>query len=350
LCNESYAQDLKITTDEMKGKTDYDFHPKNLAEKYIADDKRIIKSGKAEEIEETYINNDNELIVRTLKSPVWDESGNIIGIFGIFWDITARKKAEQALEKLNADLRTTVQELRRSNIELQDFAYITAHDLKAPLRAIGTLSDWLASDYSDKFDEQGKEQIRLLKGRVSRMNELIDSILRYSEIGRSARHMEKVNLNMLIPEIIAQISPPENFDIIIDGELPIVVCEKIRLMQVFQNLIINAIKYTDKPQGKIRIGCIEEDDFWKFSVADNGPGIAGQYHGKIFKMFQTLATSDECRSTGIGLAVVKKIVELYGGNIWVESEVGKGSTFWFTLPKQKILVNDSTVEACIIRG
>ncbi len=349
LCNESYAQDLKITTDEMKGKTDYDFHPKNLAEKYIADDKRIIKSGKAEEIEETYINNDNELIVRTLKSPVWDESGNIIGIFGIFWDITARKKAEQALEKLNADLRTTVQELRRSNIELQDFAYITAHDLKAPLRAIGTLSDWLASDYGDKFDEQGKQQIRLLKGRVSRMNELIDSILRYSEIGRSARHMEKVNLNMLIPEIIAQISPPENFDIIIDGELPKVVCEKIRLMQVFQNLIINAIKYMDKPQGKIRIGCIEEDDFWKFSVADNGPGIAEQYHGKIFKMFQTLATSDECRSTGIGLAVVKKIVELYGGNIWVESEVGKGSTFWFTLPKQKILVNDSTVEAVVSR-
>jgi two-component system sensor kinase FixL len=97
---------------------------------------------------------------------------------------------------------------------------------------------------------------------------------------------------MLIPETIAQISPPENFDIIIDGELPIVVCEKIRLMQVFQNLITNAIKYMDKPQGKIRIGCIEEDDFWKFSVVDNGPGIAEQYHGKIFKMFQTLATSD----------------------------------------------------------
>jgi two-component system sensor kinase FixL len=350
LCNESYAEDLKINVDEVKGKTDYDFHPKELANAYRADDARIMALGIPEEIEEKYVKDGQNLIIRTLKSPVRDEQDNIIGIFGIFWDITARKQTEQALERLNKNLETTVQELTRSNKELQDFAYVIAHDLKAPLRAIGTLADWIVTDYSDKFDEQGKDQMRLLKGRVARMSGLIDSILQYSEIGRSPKHLEKLNLNTLIADAIAEIDPPGNIEIVIENELPVVIFERIRLMQVFQNLVGNAITYMDKPQGKIRIGCVEESNFWKFSIADNGPGIGEQYFEKIFKMFQTLVSRDEFESIGIGLAMVKKIVELYGGSVWVESKVSEGSTFFFTLPKHDIGAKDAEFEANIVAG
>jgi len=256
-------------------------------------------------------------------------------LMGIFRDISDHKKAKQTLEELNKDLESAIQELNRSNKELKDFAHVIAHDLKAPLRAIGTLADWISTDYSNKFDEHGKKQIKLLIDRVKRMSELIDGILRYSEIGRVTHKKEKVNLNTLITETIVQITPPENIEIIIENKLPFVICEKTHLMQIFQNLLSNAVKYMDKSQGRVRIGCVEEDDFWKFNVADNGPGIAEEYFEKIFQIFQTLSPRDGFESTGIGLAVAKKIVESYGGQIWVESKLGEGSTFFFTLPKQE---------------
>ena len=259
-------------------------------------------------------------------------------------EIADRQKAEHALESSNKDLESTVQDLSRSNKELKDFAHIIAHDLKAPLRAVGTLADWISTDYADRFDEQGRGQMKLLKGRVMRMNELIDSVLRYAEIGRVTHDRKEVNLNTLITEVVDQIGPPENIEIIIENELPTVVCEKIRLVQIFQNLLGNAVKYMGKPQGRIRIGCVEEDDLWKFSVSDNGPGIAEEYFEKIFKILQTLSPRDELESTGIGLSVVKKIVETYGGRIWVESKVGEGTTFFFTLPKQETRPKDAKLE------
>jgi signal transduction histidine kinase len=246
-----------------------------------------------------------------------------------------RRKAERALARVNEHLAETVRELRRSNKELQDFAYVTAHDLKAPLRGIGTLTDWITSDYADKLDDEGRMQLDLLKGRVSRMSELIDSILHYSEIGRTSKRLEPVDLHLLVPEVIAQLAPPPTVEVIVEDALPSVLSERVRMIQVFQNLISNAIKYMDKPQGCIRIGCTEQDQHWTFSVKDNGPGIEEKYFGKIFEMFQTLTRRDELESTGIGLAVVKKIVELHGGEVWVESAVGVGTTFFFTLPRQQ---------------
>ncbi len=336
LCNESYATDFGLRPEDLQGKTDFELHPRELAQRYIADDQRIMQTGMLEEIEEPYELNGQRLTIQTLKSPVRDEEGHIIGIFAIFWDITARKEAEQALATLNQDLQDTVLELRRSNAELQDFAYVTAHDLKAPLRAIGTLTDWLYTDYGDRIDEQGREQMLLVKGRVARMNELIDSILRYSEIGRGQRNLNRIDCNVLVSESIAMIDPPESIDIVVEGSLPIVTCEKIRLMQVFQNLIGNAIKYMDKPAGRVLVGCQEVEGSWQFYVADNGPGIDEKYHERIFKMFQTLTPRDELESTGIGLAVVKKIVELFGGKVWVESKLGRGTTFFFSLPKSQV--------------
>jgi PAS domain S-box-containing protein len=254
-------------------------------------------------------------------------------IIAITRDITERKYAEQVQAEL-------IQELK-------DFAYIVSHDLKAPLRGIKTLADWISSDYADKLDEQGKEQMDLLLKRVERMHNLIDGVLQYSRVGRITEEKVQVDLNELIPNVIDMVAAPENITITVENELPAIECEQTRIMQVFENLLSNAVKYMDKPEGRIKIGCIEEDGFWKFSVADNGPGIEEQHFEKIFRIFQTLSSRDEFESTGVGLTVIKKIVELYGGKVWVESKVGEGSTFFFTLPKQTEEVADAKLQANI---
>jgi PAS domain S-box-containing protein len=253
-----------------------------------------------------------------------------------FVDITDRRLAEQELEKLNKDLESAVWELRRANKELREFAYVTAHDLKTPLRGIGTLANWLSTDYADKFDEQGKKQIVLLVDKAKQMSALIDGILQYSKLGHISPEKQQVDLNTALSDIIAGIEPPENIHITIENELPVLMCEKTQIIQVFQNLLSNAVKYMDKPEGQIKVGCIEQNGFLKFSVTDNGPGIDEKYFKEIFKIFQTLAPQNRNDSTGIGLSIVKKIVELNAGIVWVESEPGKGSTFFFTLPKSRI--------------
>lgn len=266
-----------------------------------------------------------------------------------FVDITERRKAEQELEKLNKDLESAVWELRRANKELQEFAYITAHDLKTPLRGIGTLADWISTDYADKFDEQGKKQVRLLAGKAKQMSALIDDILQYSRLGHTSPQKRQVDLNTLLSDVIASINPPENIEITVENELPVLMCEKTQIMQVFQNLLSNAVKYMDKPEGQIKVGCVEQDGFWKFSIADNGPGIDEKYFKKIFKIFQALSTEYRVDSTGIGLSIVKKIVELNSGIVWVESELGKGSTFYFTVLKsyicQEVLAGSTAEQA-----
>ncbi len=247
-----------------------------------------------------------------------------------------RKKAEDVLEKLNKYLESTVRELKRTNKELQEFAYIAAHDLKTPLRGIGTLAEWLSADYADKFDEQGQKHVKLLAERAKRADKLVDSILQYSSAGHAREEQEQIDLNTVLSEIIFKIDPPENIEITVENKLPVLMCKKTHISQVFQNLLSNAIQHMDKEKGQIKVGCIEEESFWKFSVADNGPGINQKYFKKIFKIFQTLSPPDKTESTGIGLSVAQKIVKLNGGKIWVESNPGEGSTFFFILPKSGV--------------
>ncbi len=256
-------------------------------------------------------------------------------LIGLGIDITERRKAEVILEKLNVDLESSVQELERSNQELRDFAHITAHDLKAPLRGIGTLVDWLDQDYGEQIGPEGQENLHLLQNRVDRMGRLISGILRYSEIGHNDQPVEILDTHALTAEVIEQIAPPDHVEICIEDTLPSVPAERTRLTQVLQNLITNAIKYIDKPQGKIHISARDDGDFWEFCVTDNGPGIEAKHFARIFQMFQTLSSADRCESTGLGLAVVKKIIDMSGGRIWLESEMGQGSAFFFTLPKQQ---------------
>ena len=205
-----------------------------------------------------------------------------------------------------------------------------------------TLVEWISTDYTDKLDEKGKEQMNLLSDQVVRMHNLIDGILRYSRVEHIRGEQTRVDLNKVVQNVIEMLKPPENVVIEVENELPTVLCEQTRIMQVFQNLLSNAVKHMDKPQGQIKIGCVEEDKFLKFSVADNGSGIEEKDFKKIFQIFQTLPAHGKSQGTGIGLSLVKKIVETYGGRVWVESELTSGSTFFFTFPRSLSVVKNDT--------
>ena len=256
-----------------------------------------------------------------------DKAGETVGSVWVLRDVTARHEAEQRQAQL-------LSEVEGMNRELNSFAYVVSHDLKAPLRAIDSLAKWLAADYEDKFDDEGRMQLNLLLGRVKRMHDLIDGILQYSRAGRAVEEDADADLGAVVPAVVDALAPPDHVSIAVDGRLPVVRASRVKLEQVFQNLLSNAIKYTDKPRGQIRVGCCEEGRWWKFAVSDNGPGIEAKDRERVFQLFQTLKPRDQSDSTGVGLAVVKKIVETYGGRVWVESEVGEGSTFYFTLPKK----------------
>jgi len=264
----------------------------------------------------------------------------------IFKDVLARsiryaieRKREQKQNEQR--LSSLIGELESSNKELKDFAYIVSHDLKAPLRGIKTLAEWLSADYADKLEESGREQIKLLLSRVGRMHNLIDGILRYSRIGRLKEELTEVDLNRLIHEIIDTVNPGVNIKIEVEADLPVIICDRARITQLFVNLIDNAIKYIDKPLGHIKIGCNKDGDFWKFSITDNGCGIEEKDYDRIFQIFQTLRPRDELESTGAGLTIAKKIVEFYGGRIWLQSYVGEGTTFFFTLPMARLVKNEN---------
>ncbi len=310
---------------------------------------RAMASGNTVEVETQAVRDDgSRFYVRNRAVPFVGRDGVVKGFIELVEDISERKKAEKTLGKLNKDLELAVLNLGRSNKELQDFAYVVSHDLKAPLRGIKTLAQWITTDYADKIDQNGRDQLNLLLSRADRMHNLIDGVLQYSRAGRVKEEKVQVNLNELVAEVVDSLAPPESISITVENELPVIEFERTRITQVFQNLLSNAVKFMDKPEGQVRIGCVEEDGFWKFSVADNGPGIEEKYFEKVFEMFQTLAPRDDVESTGVGLTVAKKIVELYDGKIWVESKVGQGSTFLFTLPKHKVRIENAKLQASII--
>lgn len=296
---------------------------RNVPENWIEIVRNSYSTGSTEHVEFEC----NQQILSFTFMPVSDSG--YVNIYGL--DITRRKQFEREQARL-------LQKLEHVNRELNDFAHIVSHDLKAPLRGIKTLADWLVSDYQDKLDTEGREHLIMITHRVERMSNMIDGILGYSRVGRSEAQKVTVDLKELVPEVIEMVAPPESITVSIIGELPVIDFEDTKIIQVFQNLLSNAVKYMDKPQGQVSIDCLEEDNFWKFSVGDNGPGIREKDFERIFQIFQTLSDGERADSTGVGLSVVKKIIESNGGKIWVQSKLGEGSTFFFTLPKQEIAV------------
>ncbi|MBI1328145.1 MAG: PAS domain S-box protein [Alphaproteobacteria bacterium] len=248
---------------------------------------------------------------------------------GIVRDITARKKAE-------AELLQLTDALSRSNEELERFAYVASHDLKAPLRAIDNLSKWLQEDLDKHLTGENKENMQTLRGRVARMEKLLDDILEFSRVGRKIDHraIRVVSGRELIEEVMALLNVPKEFTISVAPEFADISLSNMPLQQVFHNIISNAIKHHHRKNGTISLSLQDGGDHYVFSVKDDGPGIPPRYHEKVFQMFQTLRPRDEVEGSGMGLALVRKIIQQQGGTITLDSDEGKGTDFKFTWKKE----------------
>ena len=239
-------------------------------------------------------------------------------------DISEKLRAEQQKEEL-------MRRLEKSNQQLQEYAHVVSHDLKSPLRNIFALVSWIREDNAGLLNEEGLKNFSLIESTLERMENLINGILSYSGIIRNESEEAIVDLHQVVENILHLIHIPDHIQVTIVRRLPKIKGENIRLQQLFENIISNAIKYADKEKGRILIDYKDEGDDWIFSVQDNGVGIAKEYHEKIFGLFQSLVPN--VNSTGIGLSIVKKIVDLYGGSVSLESEEGVGTTFFVRLKK-----------------
>lgn len=246
----------------------------------------------------------------------------------------AKENIPEALIPFLKSVSESYDDFEKRNKDLDQFAYIVSHDLKAPLRAISSLSSWLEEDLSASLTNETKDNFLLLQSRVRRMENLINGILAYSRAVKT-QQLENVDTRLLVNEIIHSLDCPQHIHIDVENGLPFITTERVKLEQVLTNLISNAVKYQNKENGRIKISCVDFEDWVQFSIEDNGMGIAKNYHDKIFKIFQTLEEKINSENTGIGLAIVKKIVEEQQGKIWVESQQHTGSKFTFTWIKEK---------------
>ena len=285
-----------------------------------------IDTGSSHSWENTFTGREGKKITGLFSmSAIMNESGDVDARVISIQDITERKKTEGQVAAYASRLENT-------NKELDQFAYIVSHDLKAPLRAISNLSLWIMEDLGTTVSEESAKNLAMLRGRVSRMESLINGILEYSKIGKLRVASEVVDISVLLSDVADLLAPPAHIILQIDEDMPVIVGPKTMLHQVFSNLIGNAIKYNDKPEGIVRVSSQDENDRYVFTVEDNGPGIAPEYHEKVFQIFQTLQSRDKFESTGIGLTIVKRIIEDQGGKIWLDSTPGKGSRFIFSWP------------------
>ena len=257
-------------------------------------------------------------------SLIKDSAGNPIAAQGIVRDITEELKLAAEKEQLIIDL-------EQKNQDLNDFAHIISHDLKSPLRAMDTLINWLKDDHGSGLDAEGQKTMNLLLEKVHWMDQLISGVLEYSRADQVAYEEQQVALTPLIQQMVKHMDVPSGIQIDVQEDLPELVVDRSRMHQLFQNLIGNAVRYTGSEQGQIKLSVEETEAHWLFALSDTGIGIAQEYHDKIFGVFESLEQND--RSTGIGLSIVKKIVSHYGGTIWLKSELGSGTTFFFTLSK-----------------
>lgn len=264
-----------------------------------------------------------------------DEIGELASAANVFRE--TNEKTQSLLlqsELLTEDLERRKEALQRSNEELDNFAYVASHDLKAPLRAVDNLAQWIKEDCVEILPKESKAHLDTLQGRILRMENLLADLLNYSRVGRVDAQIETLNIRLVIDEAIELSNKPDNFVFHIPENLPEACVCVAPLVQIFQNLFTNAIKYNDKEKGEVFIRLDNSDEtYFQFTVTDNGPGIEQRYHERIFMMFQTLEARDVIEASGMGLAIVKKVVENEGGKVRIESKFGSGSSFIFTWPK-----------------
>jgi PAS domain S-box-containing protein len=326
--NENFLNASGYKREELIGKEYRQFNSGYHPESFYNDMFNTITSGKVWKGEVRDVNkNGKHYWVDTTIVPMLNKLGKPYRYISFKIDISKIKNAE-------FEIRQHADNLERINKELDQFAYVVSHDLKAPLRAINNLSEWIEEDINEIVNDDTRENLKLLRGRVNRMEGLINGILEYSRAGRIRNNNTLVDLHQLITDIAATTNTRPNVKFIIPDNLPKIITERVALEQILANFISNAVKYNDKEIPVVEIGFRDLDTHWEFSVKDNGPGIPDDYHDKIFVIFQTLQARDKIESTGVGLAIVKKLIDDKGGKIHLESKPGEGSTFSFTWPKE----------------
>ncbi|SNR59952.1 PAS domain-containing sensor histidine kinase [Lutibacter flavus] len=325
LANQSFCDISGYSLNELVGK--------KAADLILTDDSKVVFDSKMNRRERGI--SDSYEVKATSKSgetrnwlisgaPNYNVNGKLIGSIGIHLDITEQKNLEKQKEEL-------LNSLEKQNEQLNEYAHIVSHDLKSPLRSISALLSWTKEDFAEKIGEDSLINLNMMEDKVEKMDKLIGDILNYSSIEDQGMNNNDVNVNEVVERIIDTIFIPNHIKVVIKNKLPIIKADSTRLQQLFQNLISNAINYIDKEKGLVEVDFEDAKDFYIFSIKDNGVGIPKEYHEKIFKIFNTLG--DYEKSTGIGLSIVKKVVELYKGEIWLESKVGVGTTFFFSIKK-----------------
>ncbi|MDJ1422322.1 MAG: PAS domain S-box protein [Candidatus Methanoperedens sp.] len=329
--NKPFAEACGVSPEDLIGKTDLDIWLHDLAQRYRTDDREVMETGRRKQVEEPLVDKEGKRTwIETIKTPIYDDKGEIIGTTGIARDITERKRTEEELRQRTA-------ELARSNAELEQFAYIASHDLQEPLRMISGFTKLLERRCKGRLDTSADEFIAYIVDGAARMQRMIEDLLAYSRVGMRGKPFELTNLEAIFEEVMTnlKVAIEENKAQVTHDPLPTVMADTSQMVQLFQNLISNGIKFRREELPRIHVSAQRKGDELVFSVQDNGIGIAPQFMGQLFQLFQREHAATEYPGTGIGLAVCKKIVERHGGRIWAESEPGKGSTFYFTMPVRR---------------
>ncbi len=340
---------INRTVEEMTGYSQEEFKTINVGETYAdANDRRemlkiLDETGKLRDYTVRMKRKDGTAYYALLNIDQIELGGQRVLLMAQ-QDITALKKAEEEIVRLNKDLESRVvqlsalnTDLERSNRDLEQFAYVASHDLQEPLRMISSFTQLLEQRYKGKLDKSADEFTKFVVDGANRMQRMINDLLSYSRISSRGKPFEPVSSE----EILAQVQVnlllliEENHALLTHESLPEITADASQMLLLFQNLIGNAIKFKGKEPPRVHVFSESREEEWMFGVRDNGIGIAKEYFDRIFVIFQRLYSREEYSGTGIGLAICKKIVERHGGRIWVESELGKGSTFFFTIPKRR---------------
>jgi light-regulated signal transduction histidine kinase (bacteriophytochrome) len=308
-------------------------HTKADASPYLEDEcpiSKTIKEGFVHSArDEVFWRKDHSSFPVAYTSTPIREDGKLVGAVVTFRDITERKRAQEKLSQ-------TMAELARSNAELEQFAYMTSHDLQEPLRMVSSFVQLLAKRYKGRLDQDADDFINYAVDGVKRMQSLINDLLAYSRVGSRGKEFKPVSSDVALDHALSnlQAAIEQSGAVVTRDPLPVVTGDNSQLVQLFQNLIGNAIKFNRNGAPRIHVSADQQGSEWVFSVRDNGIGIEPEYFGRIFLIFQRLHDRKQYPGTGIGLAICKKVVERHGGEIWADSELGTGATFYFTLPAQ----------------
>ncbi len=318
-----------MESDDVLGKTPYDWFPPDVASQMLKERLQVIAKGEEINSEQRIVWHGEILWFSDNRFPVYDDDGRVVAVGTISHDITQRKRAEEALQM-------QAEELERINAELQQLAHAVSHDVAAPLRVIRYGARTLKQDYKDSLDETAKEMLGYVVEEATWMQRLIDDLREYARVHTRGRPFALTDCEEVLAQVLRHLAleVEDTGAVVTHDPLPTVMADEAQLVQLFQNLIGNGLKYHGEDPSQVHVAVEDDDANWVFAVRDNGIGIDPQHFERIFEIFQRLHTREEYDGTGVGLAVCQRIVQRHGGRIWVASDVGQGSTFYFTLPQE----------------